>query len=620
MKYKFKLSTVSVAIFASLMSSSIYAQETEKKQDSSAEEIEVIEVRGIKGSLRKAMNAKRFADNVSDSIHAEDVGKSTDQNIADALSRITGVTVQEEGGEGTRISVRGAGPSLNQVSINGVALTGGLSTDGSDAAATNDNSVDLSSFSSDILSSIDVIKTASADQDEGSLGANVILRTVKPLNLNNPRRSFTVEGRYNEFSDEADSRINFSFADKYFDDTFGFVMTVSRDTQKTRQDRIDTDWADGAIPIADLEAGTGRTAHDIATGKPIRVLGYQRDDEGAMILGEDGNPLLNSMDTLTNYDAESQLLHEGDLFVLAREVVNFGLNTDERDRFSISTGLQFQPTDDLDIQLDLTHTQQDILTDNQTLRLNLSPVTPLLHAEDDNTALNGVDLSTNTLAKSSSRSTSGNFIRSYGLREVDTNVASLNIDYSITDNLNMNLRLGYSQTTDETPDDNEDDRYISISTATWGTAGRQIVENMDHNAFEMVGYDCTQGSECSYAAGVTPATFDAFDGTANTIYSRFTPFDMQHNHLGSLVLRKNELEDTNKSVFVNFDYDLDLGPITTLEFGAKWAKRTKSVSIQNRATTNGEDLIDLEDPDAEFEVRGLGTIRLGDIIAGSALC
>jgi len=618
MKYKFKLSTVSVAIFASLMSSSIYAQETEKKQDSSAEEIEVIEVRGIKGSLRKAMNAKRFADNVSDSIHAEDVGKSTDQNIADALSRITGVTVQEEGGEGTRISVRGAGPSLNQVSINGVALTGGLSTDGSDAAATNDNSVDLSSFSSDILSSIDVIKTASADQDEGSLGANVILRTVKPLNLNNPRRSFTVEGRYNEFSDEADSRINFSFADKYFDDTFGFVMTVSRDTQKTRQDRIDTDWADGAIPIADLEAGTGRTAHDIATGKPIRVLGYQRDDEGAMILGEDGNPLLNSMDTLTNYDAESQLLHEGDLFVLAREVVNFGLNTDERDRFSISTGLQFQPTDDLDIQLDLTHTQQDILTDNQTLRLNLSPVTPLLHAEDDNTALNGVDLSTNTLAKSSSRSTSGNFIRSYGLREVDTNVASLNIDYSITDNLNMNLRLGYSQTTDETPDDNEDDRYISISTATWGTAGRQIVENMDHNAFEMVGYDCTQGSECSYAAGVTPATFDAFDGTANAIYSRFTPFDMQHNHLGSLVLRKNELEDTNKSVFVNFDYDLDLGPITTLEFGAKWAKRTKSVSIQNRATTNGEDLIDLEDPDAEFEVRGLGTIRLGDILAGSA--
>lgn len=44
----------------------------------------------------------------------------------------------------------------------------------------------------------------------------------------------------------------------------------------------------------------------------------------------------------------------------------------------------------------------------------------------------------------------------------------------------------------------------------------------------------------------------------------------------------------------------------------------KDVSIQNRATTNGSDLIDLEDPDQAFEVRGLGTIRLADIVADSA--
>ncbi|MDO6641884.1 TonB-dependent receptor [Shewanella sp. 5_MG-2023] len=622
MSHIFKLSAVSSAILAGLFAMPIYAEEQdEKAENAKAEEtenIEVIKVRGLRSSLRKAANAKRYSESVSDSIYAEDVGKSTDQNIADALSRVTGVTVQEEGGEGTRISVRGAGPSLNQISMNGVALTGGLSTDGSNSAATNDNSVDLSSFSSDILSSIDVIKTASADQDEGSLGANVVLRTVKPLGLSEPRRSFTVEGRYNEFSDEADSRLNFSFADKYFDDTFGFVITASRDTQKTRQDRINTDWANGAIPIADLEAGSGRTAHDIQSGMPIRVLGYQRDEEGNLIYGDDGNPLLNPMDSLINYDPDTQKLHEGDLFVLAREVVDFSMNTDERDRFSISTGLQYQPMDNLDIQLDVTHTQQDILTDNHTLRLNFSPVTPLMHPGDDNTALNGVDLSTNTLARSSSRSTSGNFNRAYGLREVDTNVASLNFDYQITDRLNMNLKAGFSQTTDETPDDNEDDRFISISTATWGTAGRQIVENMNHDAFEMVGYDCSSGADCGYSTGMTPAQFDVFDGTSNNVYSRFTPFDMQHNHLGSLVLRKNELEDTNKSLFLDFNYDLDNEYITSIEFGAKWSKRNKDVSIQNRATTNGEDLIDLEDPDAEFEVRGLGTIRLADILSGDA--
>ncbi|GEA13682.1 TonB-dependent receptor [Alteromonas sp. KUL49] len=614
MNSTFRLSAVSSAILASLFAVPAYAQEETQAEDESL--IEVIEVKGFKGSLQKAINAKRFAQGVSDSIHAEDVGKSTDQNIADALSRVTGVTVQEEAGEGTRISVRGAGPSLNQISMNGVAITGGLSTNGGDASATNDNSVDLSTFSSDILSSIDVVKTAAADQDEGSLGANIVLRTVKPLALNNPRRSFTFEGRYNEFSDESDYRMNFSFADKYMDERLGFIITASKDTQKTRQDRIQTNWLSG-LPINDLDDG-GRTAHDIATGQPIRVLGYQRDDNGDIIVGDNGAPLLNPIESLMNYDPETQQLHEGDLYVLARNFIDFGLNTDQRDRFSVSTGFQFRPNDDLDIQLDLTRTEQDILTDNHTLRINMGVAAPLLHPDDDNTALNGVDLTTNTLARSSSRSTSGNFVRSYGLREVDTDVASLTIDYNITDNLTMNLMAGYSKTTDETPDDNEDDRFISISTATWGTAGRQIVEGMPDEIFERVGYDCSAGADCSYATGVTPGVFDAFDGSAVAITSRFNPFDMTHNHLGSLVLRKNELEDEAKSLFIDFDYELDNDYITSLEFGAKMSSRERTVSIQNRATANGDDLIDLEDPDADFEVRGLGTIRLSEILSGEA--
>ena len=136
MRYNFKLTAISAAIMASCASVPLMAAEAEKDPDKE-QQIEVIEVTGFKGSLRKAMNAKRFSEGVSDSIHAEDVGKSTDQNIADALSRVTGVTVQEgEGGEGTRISVRGAGPSLNQISMNGVALTGGLNGDGSNNGTT----------------------------------------------------------------------------------------------------------------------------------------------------------------------------------------------------------------------------------------------------------------------------------------------------------------------------------------------------------------------------------------------------------------------------------------------------------------------------------------------------
>ncbi|TKB43677.1 TonB-dependent receptor domain-containing protein [Thalassotalea mangrovi] len=620
MRQQFKLSALSAAILASMMSTPLYAAEEETEEKAKAEnEIEVIEVQGFRGSLKRAINAKRFSESVSDSISAEDVGKSTDQNIADALSRVTGVTVQEEAGEGTRISVRGAGPSLNQISMNGVALTGGMSTDGSNADATNDNSVDLSAFSSSVLSSIDVIKTASADQDEGSLGANVVLRTVKPLELNRPRRSFTVEGRYNEFADENDAHLNFSIADKFFDDTFGFVLTASKDEQKTRTDRINTNWEAGAIAISDISSNNvnSRPAHDVATGKPIRVLGYQRDADGNMILGDNGQPLLNPIESLVDYDPETQILHEGDLYVLARDSINMSLSTDERERFTITSGLQFRPTDDLDIQLDITHTEQDIYTDYHGLNMNISPAQPLIHPDDDNLALNAVDLTNNTLVKSSSRAITGGLLRSSGLREVDSDVASLKFDYIISDNLTMDLMLGYSRTTDETPDQDSKDRYVSMNTATWGTAGAEVVYEMPDAALEMVGYDCSSGSSCSYLTGETPAVFDAYDGSANLVTSRFNPLDLQHNHLSRFVFRNNKLEDTSKSVFLDFDYELDNEYVRSFEFGAKYTTRTKDVHVQNLIIENADAdaLESLGDSDVPFETSGMGTISVMDILA-----
>lgn len=619
MTHKFKLNAISAVVIASCFSLPLMAQETDDDVNAAEVEdgIEIIEVSGFRGSIQKALNAKRFSSSVSDSIHAEDVGKSTDQNIADALSRITGVTVQEEAGEGTRISVRGAGPSMNQISINGVALTGGISDPSGNG--TNDNSVDLSSFSADILSSIDVVKTAAADQDEGSLGANVNLKTVRPLNLNKPRRSFTIEGRHNEFADDQDYRVNASFSDKYFDEKFGIIITASKDVQNTRQDRINTGFESGAIPIADFGNSTNlRSATDLETGKVIRVLGNQRNADGDLILGDDGQPMLNPIESLLDYNPATQRLVEDDLFVLARDNVNFSVNKDKRERFSISGGFQFRPSDSTEIQLDLTYTKQDIYTDFQSLNMNISP-TVLIHPEDDNTALNVVDLRSNTLQRSTSRSITGGFNRTTGLREIETKVVTFDIKQDLTDNLSVNLLVGYSNTGDETPDNGQDDRFLSVGTATWGTAGRNVVEAQPAENLELVGYDCTSGSgDCGYFTGNTPAVFDAVDGSTNFISSRFNPFDLQHNHLGQLLFRKNKLEDENKSVFLDFDWELEFDHFTKIEFGAKWAERTRDVSIQNTRITNGSDIIDVDDPSAEFEVRGLGTIKVADFVSGEA--
>ena len=163
-------------------------------------EEESIIVVGIRGSVEKSINDKRFASNVVDTINAEDIGKTTDLNIAEALSRITGVSAQTRDGEGTTVTVRGANPEQNIISLNGIKL----------GSSETSQAVDLSAFSTDILSKIEVIKTPSADHDEGSLGASIQLSSVRPLETDHDLMRLTLLSGKNDLADENNTKLSFS--------------------------------------------------------------------------------------------------------------------------------------------------------------------------------------------------------------------------------------------------------------------------------------------------------------------------------------------------------------------------------------------------------------------------
>ena len=92
----------------------IFAQDNE-----SEEEIEEVVVTGIKSSLKDAIEIKRNNVGVVDALTAEDLGKFPDGNLAEALSRLVGVTTERSNDEGTKVSVRGLGPEFNMVTLNG---------------------------------------------------------------------------------------------------------------------------------------------------------------------------------------------------------------------------------------------------------------------------------------------------------------------------------------------------------------------------------------------------------------------------------------------------------------------------------------------------------------------
>ncbi|HEY9025001.1 MAG TPA: TonB-dependent receptor plug domain-containing protein, partial [Burkholderiaceae bacterium] len=145
-------------------------------------------VTGTRASLERAMAIKRDASVVQDSISATELGRFPDDNVADSLSHITGVSISRTaGGEGQYVSVRGLGPEYTLTTFNGRIL----GTDG----AGRDFAFDV--LPSDIINGADVVKSAQASTVEGAIGGLVNLRSASPFDQKGQRGLLRLEGDRN---------------------------------------------------------------------------------------------------------------------------------------------------------------------------------------------------------------------------------------------------------------------------------------------------------------------------------------------------------------------------------------------------------------------------------------
>lgn len=225
------LGAVSLAVLAT---GSAYAQTApaDDEQDAvvndgTAEDGEIV-VTGFRASLNAALDAKRDASGIVDVIKAEDIADFPDNNLAESIQRIPGVAINRDQGEGRNISVRGLGPVFTRVRING--MEGLSTTGGSDASggANRGRQFDFNTFASELFNSITVRKTASADVEEGSLGATVDLQTARPLDY---KDNFTVAGSgavgLNDFSNAVDPKLAGLVSAKFADGTLGVLVSAA---------------------------------------------------------------------------------------------------------------------------------------------------------------------------------------------------------------------------------------------------------------------------------------------------------------------------------------------------------------------------------------------------------
>jgi len=132
-----------------------------------------VTVYGVRQSQIKAIEAKRLAPSIQDSISAESIGQLPDVTITDALQRITGVQINRDAGVGTSVDVRGL-PQVGTM-LNGEVF---ITPDQIDS-----QQPDFTTLPATLFNQVDVIKSPTASQTETGISGSLNLHTYRPWDL-----------------------------------------------------------------------------------------------------------------------------------------------------------------------------------------------------------------------------------------------------------------------------------------------------------------------------------------------------------------------------------------------------------------------------------------------------
>ena len=169
----------------------LFAGAAAQAQDAAPNQLDTVVVTGIRASMESSVGLKRNAHGVVDGIVAEDIGKFPDTNLAEAMQRISGVSIDRTAsGEGSKVTVRGIGPDYNLVLLNGRQMPGSSLQD---TSASSSRSFDFANLAAESVSALEVYKTSRASSPTGGMGATINIRTARPLELGKQVASFGVK-------------------------------------------------------------------------------------------------------------------------------------------------------------------------------------------------------------------------------------------------------------------------------------------------------------------------------------------------------------------------------------------------------------------------------------------
>ena len=382
------LTTAFVACSAAIVGVAAGAEESStdaEEQIAADEQIEVVILTGIRGSMQQSLERKRLADHFVDAITAEDIGAFPDQNLAESLQRISGVAIDRKEGEGAFVSVRGLGPQFVQTTIGGRVSASNVAPgahDGRGATNTKSRAVGFHAFQSGLVQAVEVHKSPRADHIEGGLGGFVDIQPRKPFDLGERQVALSLDATRNELADDLAPGVFALFSD-VLSETVGFMVSAQWDNRVFRSDQL-----------------------------------HQWSHVGPRTVTVDGR-------TMTGY-LPQQFLYE--------------LHLTDRDRLNVSSALQWQPSDRVDVTFDVLH------TDNSTVEQDFWRDYRLQQGTGRATAA-AVENDNGTGIFTMMTTTAGAFMQ-HAKEEVENESSTygVNLEFQATDNLLLNFDATVSTT------------------------------------------------------------------------------------------------------------------------------------------------------------------------------
>jgi len=203
------------------------------------ETLQEVVVTGLRASLGKSLEIKQNSDVVLDSINSLELGRFPDDDVADSLRHIQGVSItRTTGGDGQYVGIRGLPQQYNIVTLNDRII------------ATDDDgrSLAFDILPADVISGADVYKSSQASALEGSIGGTVNLRSARPFDNPGLHGSVRVEGDYDDMSEDKGGKGSAFVSGTTPDGTMGLLLGLVFSDNKERSDALNYNTYDANNP------------------------------------------------------------------------------------------------------------------------------------------------------------------------------------------------------------------------------------------------------------------------------------------------------------------------------------------------------------------------------------